>query len=199
MVFFSINIRELVASGLKRKKAKSLKRSGLWSVVGFAWRRAAELGVQGGELTLMSSSICRLILVDCALSHMLKLRDASATDRWDLVQCRCDWSFSGKISTVTELVSADLHLFLHCLIACGPNLKFVGLTHAYGLLKVRHFESHSVLTSITNCRLLFYKKPSYRRGTARRGRASWNLVKFCTNVDDLYLKSSETRLLPIRL
>ena len=45
----------------------------------------------------------------------------------------------------------------------------------------------------------FYKKPSYRWGTARRGRASWNLVKFCTNVDDLYLKSSETRLLPIRL
>ena len=44
-----------------------------------------------------------------------------------------------------------------------------------------------------------YKKPSYRWGTARRGRASWNLVKFCTNVDDLYLKSSETRLLPIRL
>ena len=43
------------------------------------------------------------------------------------------------------------------------------------------------------------KKPSYRWGTARRGRASWNLVKFCTNVDDLYLKSSETRLLPIRL
>jgi len=44
-----------------------------------------------------------------------------------------------------------------------------------------------------------YKKPSYRWGTARRRRASWNLVKFCTNVDDLYLKSSETRLLPIRL
>jgi len=43
------------------------------------------------------------------------------------------------------------------------------------------------------------KKPSYRWGTARRGRASWNLVKFCTNVDDLYLKRSETRLLPIRL
>ena len=43
------------------------------------------------------------------------------------------------------------------------------------------------------------KKPSYRWGTARRGLASWNLVKFCTNVDDLYLKSSETRLLPIRL
>ena len=43
------------------------------------------------------------------------------------------------------------------------------------------------------------KKPSYRWGTAWRGRASWNLVKFCTNVDDLYLKSSETRLLPIRL
>ena len=43
------------------------------------------------------------------------------------------------------------------------------------------------------------KKPSYRWRTARRGRASWNLVKFCTNVDDLYLKSSETRLLPIRL
>ena len=46
---------------------------------------------------------------------------------------------------------------------------------------------------------IIYKKPSYRWGTARRGRASWNLVKFCTNVDDLYLKSSETRLLPIRL
>ena len=45
----------------------------------------------------------------------------------------------------------------------------------------------------------YHKKPSYRWGTARRGRASWNLVKFCTNVDDLYLKSSETRLLPIRL
>ena len=48
-------------------------------------------------------------------------------------------------------------------------------------------------------KLKTYKKPSYRWGTARRGRASWNLVKFCTNVDDLYLKSSETRLLPIRL
>ena len=47
--------------------------------------------------------------------------------------------------------------------------------------------------------ILENKKPSYRWGTARRGRASWNLVKFCTNVDDLYLKSSETRLLPIRL
>ena len=49
------------------------------------------------------------------------------------------------------------------------------------------------------CVLRYDKKPSYRWGTARRGRASWNLVKFCTNVDDLYLKSSETRLLPIRL
>ena len=49
------------------------------------------------------------------------------------------------------------------------------------------------------CSRYKYKKPSYRWGTARRGRASWNLVKFCTNVDDLYLKSSETRLLPIRL
>jgi len=26
------------------------------------------------------------------------------------------------------------------------------------------------------------KKPSYRWGTARHGRASWNLAKFCTNV-----------------
>ena len=31
-----------------------------------------------------------------------------------------------------------------------------------------------------------YKKPSCRWGTARRGRASWNLVKCSTNVDDLH-------------
>ena len=40
------------------------------------------------------------------------------------------------------------------------------------------------------------KKPSCRWGTARRGHASWNLVKCCTNVDDLHLKSSETNKWP---
>ena len=66
----------------------------------------------------------------------------------------------------------------------------------------RHTDAHDhytfcIVYDFTKCN--YYKKPSYRWGTARRGRASWNLVKFCTNVDDLYLKSSETRLLPIRL
>ena len=37
------------------------------------------------------------------------------------------------------------------------------------------------------------KKPSCRWGTARwRGRASWNLVNCCANVNDLHLNSSET-------
>ena len=58
---------------------------------------------------------------------------------------------------------------------------------------------YSMPTFLFGILITQYKKPSYRWGTARRGRASWNLVKFCTNVDDLYLKSSETRLLPIRL
>jgi len=36
------------------------------------------------------------------------------------------------------------------------------------------------------------KKPSCRWGTARRVRASWNLINCCTNLDVLHLKSPET-------
>ena len=72
-------------------------------------------------------------------------------------------------------------------------LWYVGLIYANNQQSIHVHPSNPVITFI------YHKKPSYRWGTARRGRASWNLVKFCTNVDDLYLKSSETRLLPIRL
>ena len=77
------------------------------------------------------------------------------------------------------------------------------LLGSYGGLKLEVVEVFSrkvvFLEKMPPYGKIFNKKPSYRWGTARRGRASWNLVKFCTNVDDLYLKSSETRLLPIRL
>ena len=55
-------------------------------LIGFAWRRVAERGVRGGESMLMSSSICRLNSVVWTSSRTLKHRDASATDRWTLVQ-----------------------------------------------------------------------------------------------------------------
>jgi len=68
------------------------------------------------------------------------------------------------------------------------------------LLGTRYYSpSYPTVCCVLKMLAVNNKKPSYRWGTARRGRASWNLVKFCTNVDDLYLKSSETRLLPIRL
>jgi len=90
----------------------------------------------------------------------------------------------------------------------GHRRKVAGATSSEGFLVFRSSWGVSVLTSlqhiVVNIRTLRStwckrnKKPSYCWGTARRGRASWNVVKFCTNVDDLYLKSSETRLLPIR-
>ena len=125
------------------------------------------------------------------------------------------FSRSADAINCTQVVLGNCTLLTYCMKATEEYFfkSYILLSQLHSTFMLQCWNSlvSKKLKTVNSCRLynsynsynssvsISYKKPSYRWGTARRGRASWNLVKFCTNVDDLYLKRSETRLLPIRL